>query len=107
MYGLDMTLAKLPHAQFPYLSDRFMKKEVDKFSFTAIAKLVIERQKIDKDTIIITTGDRGAGKSNWLLKLILAFIKEKKRNDPTYKWNWKYNFPLSREQAIENVEKIQ
>lgn len=81
-------------------------RPVEAFSFSSIAKLLIDRQRQDKDTIIVTSGDRGAGKSNWNLKLILAYIKMKKEIDASFTWKWKDNFPLTREQAIENAESI-
>ena len=81
-------------------------KNTEMFSFKWLAKLIIRRQKLDKDTIIVVTGERRMGKSNWLLKLMNAFIKEKRKENPNYKWSFNKNFPLTREEAIDKVEKI-
>jgi hypothetical protein len=70
-----------------------------RFTFEWLAGKIIERQQYFKDTIIIIIGDRGAGKSNWGLKLIRAYIKLRRVGDPKFKWSWKNNFPLTRTQA--------
>lgn len=70
-----------------------------RFSIKWLASLIIHRQEMGKDTIIIIIGDRRNGKSNWMLRLIQAFIKLKKEIDPNFKWAWKDNFPLTRADA--------
>lgn len=77
------------------------------FSFDFMAHEAIKRQKIRKDTIVLIIGDRGSGKSNYALKLIKAFIKRKRMEDPGYKWNWKKNFPLTRSQAMKMVSEVE
>jgi hypothetical protein len=70
-----------------------------RFTFNWLANKIIIRQQHQKDTIIIIIGDRRAGKSNWGLKLIRAYIRLKKLADKNYSWNWKDNFPLTRTQS--------
>lgn len=84
-----------------------MLKPQDNFSFKWMAEQVIKRQKYKKDTIIVVVGERRNGKSNWTLKLIRAFIKLKKEEDKNFKWSWEMNYPITRTQAVNNVEKIQ
>ena len=81
-------------------------KPQDKFSFKWMAEQIIERQNDKKDTIIVVVGERRNGKSNWTLKLIRAFIKLKKEEDPDFKWSWDINYPITRSQAVNNVENI-
>jgi len=83
-----------------------VKKKFPRFSFKYMAKKIIERQGHDKDTIIVICGERRNGKSNWGLNLIRSFMREKKKIDPSYRWNWKENFPLTRNEAIEKVESL-
>lgn len=77
-----------------------------RFTFEWLAKKIIERQHYQKDTIIIVIGDRGAGKSNWGLKLLRPYIKLRKKEEAArpgnhkFKWSWKDNFPLSRTHAL-------
>lgn len=78
---------------------QFIESSKKRFTFEWLAGKIIDRQKYKKDTIIIIIGDRGAGKSNWGLKLVRAFIKLRKQQDPEFKWSWKDNFPLTRTQA--------
>lgn len=70
-----------------------------RFTFEWLAKKIIHRQMYAKDTIIIIIGDRGAGKSNWGLKLIRQYIKQRKKQSDDFKWSWKNNFPLTRTHA--------
>lgn len=71
-----------------------------RFTFEWLAKKIIARQNHGKDCIIIIIGDRRTGKSNWGLKLIRAYNKLRRKEDPGYKWSWKDNFPLSRSAAM-------
>jgi len=81
--------------------------ETDKISFKLIAKDIIQRQRDDKDTIIYISGDRRNGKTTWGLKLLRAFIEEKKRLDPDYSWNWQDNFADNTEDATKKYRVIQ
>lgn len=91
------------------IANQKVETRVDKprFSFTWMAKEVIKRQQDDKDTIIVVAGERRNGKSNWALKIIAKFIKEKRKLDPNFEWSWKENFPLTRSMAMDNVENIE
>lgn len=82
------------------------KVRKEHFSFSYMAKKVIERQKINKDTIIVIVGERRNGKSNWGLKLVMKYIEYIRKINPDYKWSWKDNFPLTRGQAMDKVEGI-
>lgn len=83
--------------------DLIIKKDAEKveqeragaFSFQSLAALTIKRQAIAKDIIIAVCGDRGQGKSNWMLKFITAYIKARKTQEPDFKWSWKANFALT------------
>lgn len=75
------------------------RAKTQRFTFNWLAQKVIDRQNHTKDTIIIIIGDRRAGKSNWGLKLVRAYIRLRKKMDPTFKWSWKDNFPLTRAQS--------
>lgn len=81
--------------------------EKEKFGFKFIAKKIIKRQAQGKDTIIVVVGDRRNGKSNFMLKIILAFIMLKKETDKDFKWKWKKNFPLTRTQAVILAEEVE
>ncbi len=87
-----------------YKNETKTTKEV--FSFKWLAKRIIKRQEIGKDFIIIVVGDRRNGKSNWMLKLILAYIKEKRKLNPNFKWSWKDNFALTRSEAVKKAEAV-
>ncbi len=63
-----------------------------RFTFNWLSQKIIDRQSHGKDTIIIIIGDRRAGKSNWGLKLIRAYIKLRKKMDDDFKWSWRENF---------------
>jgi len=82
------------------------REDKEIISFKMLAKDIIERQKDDKDTIIYVSGDRRNGKTTWGLKLLRAFIKEKKEQSPEYSWNWNDNFALDTEDAIKKYRKI-
>lgn len=83
-------------------NQRDVRKDILKkrFSFKWLARRIIARQDLSKDCIMLVTGDRRQGKSNWSLKLIRAYIRERKKRDPGFTWSWKKNFPLSRTAAI-------
>ena len=90
-----------------------LKKELDSFSekqdhmsFKFIAKNIIKRQQFGKDTILIVIGERRVGKSNWMLKLIRAYIKQKKEEDPNFKWSWNDNFAMTTSKALEKYESL-
>ncbi len=83
-----------------------MAETGERLSFTWIAKQIILRQKHEKDTIMIVVGERRNGKSNWVLKLIREYITQKRLADPKFKWSWDDNFPLTRGQAVDKVDKI-
>lgn len=90
-----------------------MNKEADVFnerkdsmSFKFIAKNIIKRQKYGKDTILIVIGERRVGKSNWVLKLIRAYIHERKEENPNFKWSWKDNFAMTTSKAMEKYETL-
>lgn len=78
----------------------------ERFSFEFLAQQAIERQKVKKDTIIVIAGDRRNGKSNYGLKIIKAYIKLKRQQDPDFEWSWKANFPLTRMDAMDKVENL-
>lgn len=96
------------------LEDKIMTTRRDlknqRFTFEWLAGQVVDRQKYGKDTIIIITGDRRAGKSNWGLKLVRAYIKVRKKIEQEkgkdFNWSWKDNFPLTRTQAIKQAYKL-
>lgn len=69
------------------------------FSFKNIAKHIIKRQDMKKDAIIVLCGDRGQGKSNYMIRLIVAYIKEVKKANPDFKWSWKTNFAMTPAEA--------
>ena len=81
-------------------------EESEKISFKLIAKDIIQRQRDDKDTIVYISGDRRNGKTTWGLKLLLAFIEEKKRLDPSYSWDWVNNFADNTDDATKKYRKI-
>lgn len=83
-----------------------VKQKKPQFSFTYLAKKILERQKHDKDTIIVVVGERRNGKSNWGLKLTKEFISQKRLENPEFKWSWKANFPLTRSDAMAKVEDV-
>lgn len=62
------------------------------FSFGNLAAHIAQRQEMQKDTIIAICGDRGQGKSNWMLKLILAFIRYMRSQGHEIEWSWEKNF---------------
>lgn len=82
------------------------RERMQRFTFNWLAQKIIERQNHNKDTIIIIIGDRRAGKSNWGLKLIRAYIKLRKAMDKTFTWSWKENFPLSRSESRRSASKL-
>jgi len=82
-------------------NENIINLEKERFSFSWLAQKVIDRQKVGKDCIIIITGDRRGGKSNWMLKLILRYIELRKNEDKEFTWSWKTNFPHSRAKAEE------
>jgi len=77
-----------------------------RFTFEWLAGKIIERQKHGKDCIIIIIGDRRTGKSNWGLKLIRAYIKLRRQEDPAFKWSWADNFPLTRTAAMRKASEL-
>ena len=77
-----------------------------RFTFEWLAQGILDRQEYDKDFIVLILGERGAGKSNWGLKLIRAYIRLRRKQDPMFKWSWRNNFPLSRTQAKKMGEKL-
>ncbi len=77
-----------------------------RFTFNWMAQKIIDRQNHTKDTIIIIIGDRRAGKSNWGLKLIRAYIRLRKRMDPTFKWSWRENFPQTRSMSRNTAARL-
>lgn len=81
-----------------------------RFTFAWLAERVIRRQKYGKDTIIIITGPRRAGKSNWGLKLVRAYIKARRKIEKdagrSFRWAWDKNFPLTREQAVKQASNL-
>ena len=84
------------------LADR--KKGDDRkqrFTFEWLAAKVIRRQKAGKDSIIIISGERRGGKSNWMLKFVRAYIKLKRLDNPSFKWSWDRNFVKSRKEAMD------
>ena len=81
-------------------------ERADSMSFKFIAKQIIERQKFGKDTILIVIGERRAGKSNWMLKLIKAYIILRREEDPDFKWSWKENFAMTTSKALEKYENL-
>lgn len=83
------------------------KDKSERFSFDWIVDKIINRQKYGKDTIIVVIGERRNGKSNFGLKLIRAYIKCRRKDNPKFKWSWSMNFPITRSKAIENVDKIE
>lgn len=82
------------------------RKIEERFSFKWLAQCIIKRQKQDKDTIMIVTGERRNGKSNWALKLVQQYISQRKKEAPDFKWNWNDNFPKTRQEALDNIESI-
>jgi len=62
------------------------------FSIKNMIQHIIMRQEMQKDTIIAICGDRGQGKSNYGLKIVSGFIREKHIMDPGFKWSWEKNF---------------
>lgn len=77
-----------------------------RFTFEWLGEQILKRQKYKKDMIIIIIGDRGSGKSNYALKIVRAYIKLRKKQDPNFKWSWKENFPLTRSSAEKMMEKL-
>jgi len=73
------------------------------FTFMWLASQILLRQAIGKDTIIIITGDRRQGKSNWGLKLTRAYIRLRRKQDKNFSWSWAKNFPISRARAEQNA----
>jgi hypothetical protein len=82
-------------------------KEKFKFSFEWLASRIIDRQRQGKDTIIVVVGDRRNGKTNWVLKLLRAYIKLRKKENPDFKWSWKDNFPLTRAEASSKADAVE
>ena len=82
------------------------QSDKDSFSFSWLAQQVLRRQAVRKDCIIIISGDRRQGKSNWGLKLIRAYIRLRRAQDPNFTWSWKKNFPLSRTSAMKMAETL-
>jgi hypothetical protein len=74
-----------------------------RFTFDYLAEQIVYRQKHGKDTIIVVAGERRAGKSNWQLKALRAYIKKRHAADPNFTWSWKKNFPGSRKEAYDYV----
>ena len=88
---------------------KYKTKEKEKglaFSFKNLARYIIERQEMKKDTIIAIVGERRNGKSNWGLKLILSFIKLKRELEPGFKWSWGNNFAKTPAEAPRKAEKL-
>jgi hypothetical protein len=76
------------------------------FSFNNLAGHIVKRQRVDKDTIIAVCGDRGQGKSNWMLKIITAYIKLRRMDEPDFKWSWKKNFALTPSEAPKKAAEL-
>jgi len=81
-------------------------QEKDKLSFKYLAKKILERQEYGKDAIIIVIGERRVGKSNWMLKLIKAYIEARKEQDKNFKWSWNENFAMTTSMALEKYENL-
>ena len=109
---VSVTLAIMLDSVSELLTESLMSTRAQlrsqRFTFEWLAEKVIERQKYGKDTIILIIGDRRAGKSNWGLKLIRAYIKLRKKIEQAkgkdFNWSWADNFPLTRSQAIKMAE---
>ena len=82
------------------------EKKAPGFSFKAIAKLMINRQKYGKDTIIVIIGDRRNGKSTYMLRLIRAYIRLKREANPNFKWSWEDNFAKTPAEAPAKAAKL-
>jgi len=80
--------------------------EKDHLSFKFLAKKILERQEYGKDAIIVVIGERRVGKSNWMLKLIKAYIQARKEQDKDFKWSWSDNFAMTTSMALEKYEKL-
>lgn len=86
-------------------SDIFTDRQ-DRMSFKFVAEKIIERQNYGKDTILIVIGERRVGKSNWMLKLVSAYIKLRRKEDADFKWSWKENFAMTTSKALEKYEAL-
>jgi hypothetical protein len=76
-----------------------------RISFKFLAEQIVKRQGEGKDTIIVIVGERRNGKSNFCLKLIDAFIREKDLKYGVH-WNWELNWPRTRMDALKNIAKV-
>lgn len=78
----------------------------NRFSFRLMVEEIIRRQRNEKDTIICVIGERRNGKSNWVLKIVREYIRQKKAKDKNFKWSWDGNFAKTRSEAIEKIDKL-
>ena len=82
------------------------KVESKRVSFALLAGLVMRRQKIGKDSIVVISGTRRNGKSNWSLGLIKEYIAKRKAESPDFTWSWEDNFAKTRSEAMEKIMKL-
>jgi len=80
------------------------KDQENKITFSTMAAEIINRQKYDKDNILLVSGPRGAGKSSFVIKLQKQFIRLKEEEDKNYEWSWDKNYMLTKSQTINTLE---